>query len=264
MKKFIFTILIFIFSYFSFGKNISNDKIMKEIFEKEKVNGTFIVYNLKKDSYYVYNLERANERFYPASSFKIFNTLIGLENNIVKNVDKIFYHYDGAKVFLDSWAKDSNLRYAIKVSQVPAYKKLAREIGKENMQVGLNKLNYGNKEIGSEIDKFWLEGPLEISALEQVELLNLLALEKLPFDIKNQKQVKDITILEKTPNFTLHGKTGWATDNIKIPVGWFVGWIETSDNIYSFAINLDIQNSNLLPKREGIVKEYFNKINIIK
>ena len=65
------------------------------------------------------------------SSFKIFNTLIGLENGIVKNVDEMFYYYDGSKVFLDSWAKDSNLRYAIKVSQVPAHKKLARELEKK-------------------------------------------------------------------------------------------------------------------------------------
>jgi len=228
------------FSIISFG---NENQFMKEIFERKGLNGTFVVYDLKNDKIDYYNLDRANERFYPASSFKIFNTLIGLENGIVKNVDE---------------------RYAIKVSQVPAYKKLARELGKERMQEGLNKLNYGNKEIGSEIDKFWLEGPLKISAMEQVKLLNLLSQSKLPFKLENQEQVKDITILEKKDDFILHGKTGWATDNIVVPIGWFVGWIETSDNIYSFAINLDISDSKFLPKREEIVREYFKNINVIK
>ncbi|WP_294706001.1 OXA-85 family oxacillin-hydrolyzing class D beta-lactamase [uncultured Fusobacterium sp.] len=261
MKKFILVMLLFMFSIISFG---NENQFMKEIFERKGLNGTFVVYDLKNDKIDYYNLDRANERFYPASSFKIFNTLIGLENGIVKNVDEMFYYYDGSKVFLDSWAKDSNLRYAIKVSQVPAYKKLARELGKERMQEGLNKLNYGNKEIGSEIDKFWLEGPLKISAMEQVKLLNLLSQSKLPFKLENQEQVKDITILEKKDDFILHGKTGWATDNIVVPIGWFVGWIKTSDNIYSFAINLDISDSKFLPKREEIVREYFKNINVIK
>ena len=56
---------------------------------------------------------------------------------------------------------------------------ICKRLGKERMQEGLNKLNYGNKEIGSEIDKFWLEGPLKISAMEQVKLLNLLSQSKL-------------------------------------------------------------------------------------
>ena len=261
MKKFILVMLLFMFSIISFG---NENQFMKEIFERKGLNGTFVVYDLKNDKIDYYNLDRANERFYPASSFKIFNTLIGLENGIVKNVDEMFYYYDGSKVSFDSWAKDSNLRYAIKVSQVPAHKKLAREVGKERMQEGLNKLNYGNKEIGSEIDKFWLEGPLKISAMEQVKLLNLLSQSKLPFKLENQEQVKDITILEKKDDFILHGKTGWATDNIVVPIGWFVGWIETSDNIYSFAINLDISDSKFLPKREEIVREYFKNINVIK
>lgn len=174
--------LIFILSLASFA---TNNEVMRSIFKTKGLSGTFVVYDLKRDKYDYYDLNRANERFYPASTFKIFNTLIGLENGVVKNVDEVFYYYDGSKVFLDSWAMDSSLRYAIKVSQVPAYKKLAREIGKDKMQEGINRLNYGNKNIGNEIDKFWLEGPLKINAMEQVKLLNLLAQSKLAFKLQN-------------------------------------------------------------------------------
>ena len=64
---------------------------------------------------------------------------------------------------------------AIKVSQVPAYKELAKKIGLELMKENIEKLNYGNKNIGTEIDSFWLQGPLKINAFEQIELLSLLA-----------------------------------------------------------------------------------------
>ena len=70
------------------------------------------------------------------------------------------------------------------------------------------------------------------------------------------------TAMTHSPTFTLSLLA--ATDNIVVPIGWFVGWIETSDNIYSFAINLDISDSKFLPKREEIVREYFKNINVIK
>ena len=70
MKKFILVMLLFMFSIISFG---NENQFMKEIFERKGLNGTFVVYDLKNDKIDYYNLDRANERFYPASSFKIFN-----------------------------------------------------------------------------------------------------------------------------------------------------------------------------------------------
>ncbi|MHA4990614.1 hypothetical protein [Cetobacterium somerae] len=57
----------------------------------------------------------------------------------------------------------------------------------------------------------------------------------------------------------MHGKTGWGTSNIEIPVGW----IEKDGKIYSFAINLDIKEGKDLPKREEMTKESLKALNII-
>ena len=43
------------------------------------------------------------------------------------------------------------------------------------MKEEINKLNFGNKNIGEEIEQFWLKGPLKISAVEQCKLLTKLA-----------------------------------------------------------------------------------------
>ncbi|MDU1911569.1 class D beta-lactamase [Fusobacterium sp.] len=264
MKKFILVInIFFIFiSQLKASEFLENDEI-KHIFKGKNINGTLVIYDLKKDVFIGYNRERAEQEFYPASTFKIFSSLIGLETESVMNVDEVFYKYDGKKVFLKSWAKDSSLRYAIKVSQVPAYKELAKKIGLKLMKENIEKLNYGNKNIGTKVDSFWLHGPLKISAFEQIDLLTLLAQKKLSYNIKHQEEISDITILEKGKDYVLHGKTGWATNNIEIPIGWFVGWLETSDNIFIFATNIDNSTAELLPKREEIERESFKKLNIL-
>ena len=158
---------------------------------------------------------------------------------------------------------DASLRSAIKLSQVPAYKELARRIGTERMQANIKKLHYGNESIGSKIDSFWLEGPLKISALEQVKLLTKLAQGKLPYPPAAQKEVCDITVLKRTDAYTLHGKTGWATDNIAVPVGWFVGWVEAKDNLYVFALNMDVPDAKDLPLREKIALECLTTLKVL-
>ena len=166
-------------------------------------------------------------------------------------------------MYLESWKADASLRSAIKLSQVPAYKELARRIGTERMQANIKKLPYGNESIGSKIDSFWLEGPLKISALEQVKLLTKLARKQLPYPQKAQQQVCDITVLKQTDAYTLHGKTGWATDNIKTPVGWFVGWAEAKNNLYVFAMNMDLTDAAELPLRESITLECLRTLKLL-
>lgn len=246
-----------------FALNFTESEKVEKIFEKNNVKGTFVLYNPESNSFVGYNEKRAEERFYPASTFKIYNSLIGLQIGAVKNVDEVFYKYNGEKVYLESWAQDSNLRYAIKVSQVPAYQLLAKKIGMKKMQEEINRLNFGNKELGKEVDQFWLRGPLKISAVEQCELLAKLGKSELPYSKDIQKQIQDITVLEEGTGWILHGKTGWATSNIKVPVGWFVGWIEKDGKIYSFAINLEMKNSADLQKREEVAKEALKVLGII-
>ena len=133
------------------------------------------------------------------------------------------------------------------------------------MKENIEKLDFGNKDIGKSVDTFWLEGPLEISAMEQVKLLTKLSQNQLPYPIEIQRAVSDITILEQTDNYILHGKTGLAdSENMNtVPIGWFVGWLEENDNIYVFALNIDNVNSDDLAKRINIVKESLRSINLL-
>lgn len=183
--KYIFTLAI-IFSYLLIPNlthaqslNWQENEKVAAIFSKAQTNGTFVLFDVTENKFIGYNLERAEKRYSPASTFKIPNTLIGLETGAVKDLDEIIV-YSGKPV--DNWKPSSSLREAIAVSNLPIYQTLASRIGLDRMQEQMNKISYGNNEIGKVVDIFWIKGPLEISAIEQTQFLALLAQEKLPFE----------------------------------------------------------------------------------
>jgi beta-lactamase class D len=201
--------------------------------------GTFVLFDLNQNKYIRYNPTRAAERFLPASTFKIMNSLVGLETGVIQN-DGYVIKWDGTKYDLPGWNQDHTLRTAIRDSAVWYFQELARRVGKARMQQYVSAANYGNQDISGHIDTFWLEGGLKISADEQVELLRRLYKSELPFSQRSMDIVKDILVLEKTESYRLSGKTGSA-QRVTPHVGWFIGYLETKSNVLFFALNIEGQ-----------------------
>lgn len=218
------------------------------IFKAAGVKGTFVLYDVSAQKYIGYDKRRAETRFVPASTFKVPNSLIGLSVGAVKSVDEIVPYTGSPDPFVKSWAKDMGLREAITVSNVPIYQELARRIGLERMRDGILSMGYGNEEIGTAVDSFWLDGPLKISAMEQTQFLAGLARGVLPFPKDIQKSVREIILLEKGNGWELHGKTGWQNAPGK-GVGWWVGWVQKDGRVYAFAVNIDIEKETDAGKR---------------
>lgn len=236
-------------------------KPLSTFFEKEKVTGTFVLYDLKADQYIIHNEERANIAFSPASTFKIANSLIVLETGAIKD-DAEIIPWDGVERTFKFWNKDHNLRSAYKYSAVWFYQDLARKVGKGRMKFWVRKAKYGNQETGEKIDKFWLTGDLRITAMQQIDFLKRLHQEDLEFSKRNIKLVKDIMIEEQTENYALRSKTGWGT--LSIPaIGWYVGYIEKKDNTYFFALNIDMQDDADVGKRKSIAREILQEYKIL-
>jgi beta-lactamase class D len=235
---------------------------VSEIFKRAGVNGTFVLYDVTAQKYIGHDKDRAEKRFVPASTFKIPNSLIGLSVGAVKSVDEVLPYRGHPKPFIKAWEKDMGLREAIVLSNVPIYQELARRIGLERMQDNVSKMDYGNKEIGTTVDIFWLNGPLKISAVEQARFLAKLAQGTLPFPEEFQRSVREITQLDKGPNWTLYGKTGW--ENAPDPgVGWWVGWVQKDGRVYAFALNMDIQKESDGAKRMELGKASLKALEIL-
>lgn len=222
------------------------------LFAQAGVTGTFVVHDVASGEYTGHDRQRAHIRYVPASTFKIPNSLIGLGSGAVSGVDEVL-PYGGGPTFLPQWARDMPLREAIKVSNVPVYKELARRIGMPRMREGLRQLDYGNMAAGDTIDAFWLDGPLKISALEQVRFLGRLAQDALPFPKPAMAAVREIVRQDDHPK--LYAKTGWYMPaDRKNQIGWWVGWVEKDGKTYAFALNVDVSDETVAAKRVPLGK----------
>mgnify|MGYP003592383153 FL=1 len=262
MHSLILSFILIISTTTTLFANELNQKI-EEIFSKADTNATFVFYDMQKEKLVIHNQARAQKRYTPASTFKIANSLIGLETKTVKSVDEPLPYIGPENPFIASWKEDMGLRKAITISNVPIYQELARRIGFERMKHYLKSFEYGNADTGEIIDRFWLDGPLEISTLEQVEFLKKLVKEELPVSKEAQKDVRQILLLESADDYKLYGKTGWqnAPGN---GIGWFVGWIENSHGSYVFALNMDMTGANDAPKRISLTKDCLFALGLLK
>jgi len=257
MKSIKIILITLLLNNFAFAK----DKQIKEIFEKLNIKGTMVISTLDGKKEYIYNKKRANTGFLPASTFKIPNTLIALQEKAIKDEYEII-KWDGKKRFYPPWNKDQTLQSALKYSCVWCYQRLALKIGNEKYLKYLDKLNYGNKKTGDEVTTFWLEGDIRISALEQIEFLKKLYKDKLPFKQEYLDLTKKILTVEKNDNYTIRAKTGWSSQKIW-GVGWYVGYVEKKDKIYFFALNINIDDKSQLKYRVQIVNEVLKQKGII-
>lgn len=239
------------------GGNVKKANLYEidRIFVKEKVKGSFLLYDLKAKDYIVNYEPQRNERpFIPASTFKIFNSLVALEEGVVKDEKQVF-KWDGKDRGWDKWNRNHDMESAIKYSAVWFYQRLARKIGQKKMQSWIDKVGYGNQDISEKVDNFWLEGNLRITPKEQIDFLRRLYENDLPFSQKSMDIVKKILILEENEQFIMRAKTGWA-QLFEPQIGWWIGYIESVDgeNVYFFSINIDIEEEEQAAARMRITR----------
>ncbi len=230
--------------------------------DDKQINGTIIVSSLNTGKEYIINKERAEERFLPASTFKIPNTLIALQAGVVKDEYEVI-KWDGKDKGISEWNKDQTLKTAFSASCVWFYQELAKEVGLEKYADYLNDINYGNKETGSKVDTFWLDGDIRISAKEQVKFLRNVYEEKYDIEKVHYQVLKNIMVEESTPEYILSGKTGWA-QRVTPQIGWYVGYLETHEDTWFFACNLNIIQYEDEKYRKELVLRYLKDLQLIE
>ena len=230
----------------------------EKFFTKNDVTGTIVLKDVKNAESLVYNKERSETQFIPASTFKILNAMIALQTKSIATVDDTI-KWDGVERSYKPWNKDHTMRTGFPVSCVWLYQEFARRTGKEAMQKWISASNYGNMKIENDVDQFWLKGKLAISANEQIDFLEKLIKNELSFDTKIQETVKEIMISDSTENYVIHSKTGWAQK-----IGWFVGYIQTKDNTWIFSLNIDMPDIKMAGLRKSITYDVLKEQGIIE
>lgn len=221
---------------------------MDEYLKANGISGTVIVENLKGDKTFVCGAEGADRRFLPASTFKIPNTLIALEEGAVKSPTEIIA-WDGKDKGSREWNKDQSIMTALPSSCVWFYQELARRVGNEAYLRRLKAMDYGNAKTGKNLATFWLDGDLRISPKEQIVFLKKVYREELPYMRSSYAALKDALIVRRGPGYVVRAKTGW-TMRVSPQIGWYVGYAETKDEVWFFAARIDIRSDRDAAFRE--------------
>lgn len=269
----IFLLFAIIFSGCS-PNNVTIDNSLKKFFDDNHVQGTFGIYNNGSGQFTIYNLPRFKDSTYlPASTFKIVNSLIGLETGRITD-EKMVIKWDGIiRKFpggdtATAWNKDLTMAEAFKESAVPYYQEVARRVGKDTMQFWLDSLGYASrykKAVISKIDTFWLDNSVKITADEQLGLVKKLYFDQLPFQKRSMRIVKELMEMEKNSNYTLSYKTGWGFKENGNAVGWVIGWIVENQHPYFFALNFDgASNINTQVVKMNILKGILKQLGFLQ
>jgi beta-lactamase class D len=221
---------------------IVEDEIQKtefqSIIDSANVEGAILVHDLQEDKYYSNDFKWAKKGKLPASTFKIPNSIIALETEVVKN-DSTVFKWNGEQRGFKDWEQDLILRDAFHLSCVPCYQEVARGIGLERMTEYLNKFKYGSIKVDSAtIDNFWLKGDSRISQFQQIDFLKKFYQSKLSISERTEEIIKRMIVIEENDDYKISGKTGWSIRNGSNN-GWFVGFIETENKVYFFATNVE-------------------------
>lgn len=223
-------------------------------FRAEGVVGTAVARVGESGDVLCYGGAACSRRFVPASTFKIANSLIALETGVVSGPDHVI-RWDGVERSIADWNQDLDLRRAVRVSAVPHFQEVARRIGAARMDSWLERLGYGNREMGEVIDQFWLEGPLAISPIEQLDFLARLSRGELPVSERTRSVVLDILELSRQGERVLRGKTGWARPGEPGELGWFVGFLERPEKPTIYVAVLVTESSPRLGQARRAVAE---------
>lgn len=198
------------------------------------------VFSKNDNQFLIHNMDQCQERLSPCSTFKIPNTLIGLETGALGGAGDV-KKWDGTEHSREILNQDHDLASAIKYSVVWYFQDLALQIGAEQMQAYLDVFDYGNRDISGGQDHFWLGSSLEISALEQISFMSALDDERLPASKENQATLKAMMLQDyRLPadfKGELYGKTG-SCISPGGDHGWFAGFLHRDGDQYVFTINI--------------------------
>jgi beta-lactamase class D len=226
-------------------------------FTQYDAKGTIVVLDQRRKQHksWVFDLNRAQQRFSPASTYKIPHTLFALDAGLVNDEFQVF-PWDGIKRGYEPHNQDQNIRSAIRNSAIWVYDIFAEQLGEKKSANYLKTINYGNEDPSTNQGSYWIDGKLAVSAHEQIDFLERLYKNQLPFKVEHQLLVKDIMVTEAKSKWILRAKTGWQG-----PHGWWVGWVEWPTGPVFFALNIDTPaGMKDLYKRQAIVRDILTSI----
>ena len=199
--------------------------------------GCFVLYDASTNTWTVYNKTLAMKRFPPDSTYKIYSALFALENQLIRPTASTL-QWNGHPYSFPAWNQDQTLTSAMQNSVNWYFQELDQRADWDALKNFYQTIGYGNQDLSGGASEFWMESSLKISALEQVDMLKKFYDNAFQFDARNIQAVKDSLRLSAYGQTVLSGKTGTGVINGESINGWFIGYVESDNNTWFFATNI--------------------------
>jgi len=246
---------------------------LEKPFKECGMGGSITLYDYTHKKWIYSNEADSKVQTNPASTFKIINALIALEEGILKDEKEIIKFVGIENVDTAKYGnrtdifKDMDLEEAFKKSAVWFNLEIAKKVGREKYKKYITAAGWGNMDFSEPGLDFWNFGPFTVTPTQQIEFLEKLYKGKLGFSKRNIEIVKRIMIAENTPQYVIRGKTGWAT-NATEDMGWWIGYVERKKDVVFFAtrtrkLKTD-NNQNFVPCRKIITAAVLKQLKIIE
>ncbi len=240
-------------------------------FKDCQIEGSTSIYDYKNKKWLFSNSSDARFETLPASTFKVINLLIALETGVISDENEVINWVGKTDTTLYGYRpeiyKNMTVKEAFEVSAGWVFIELAKKIGKERYLYYLKLCQYGNLNLSQKDADFWNFGAFAISPVNQMEFLIKVYEEKLPFSKRNIEILKKVMITEKTDTYTIRSKTGWTRVSGN-DIGWWIGYVERSNNVYFFATRIikkrSTINKNFGQCRKDITKNILRQLKAIE
>jgi len=213
MKKYL---AAFVFSAVLFAcspNNVTIDSSVVKMMDSAGVVGSFALLENGTGKFTIANLSHYKDSSSsPLSSFFILPTLIALDKGIIN-------HNQATWVSMDSTAY---------------YQNIITQIGRQEILKNIDSIHYGKGVVSANLNEFWKDGSLKITADEQLGFIKKLFFKDLPFQKRSQEIFKKMMVKEENSNYTLSYLP--ATDSLTNNT-WVLGYEEENTHIYFFVLH---------------------------
>ncbi len=191
------------------------------------------------------------ERFTPASTFKIPLAVMGYDSSFLKDAHNptLPFHKGYAEWGGDNWKQPTDAVRWLKYSVVWFSQQITASLGEDKLTEYARQFRYGNADFSGDpgknngLERAWIASSLKISPLEQTAFLRQLINRELPVSDAAINKTLEVVEGKTLPSgWAVQGKTGMAyprnadySFDTKHPWGWYVGWAKKDGRTLVFA-----------------------------
>jgi beta-lactamase class D len=264
LRYFYLLSIVFLLSFCATKSVQIEPKIISKRFTQLGLQGSFMLFDEKHDTYLYHNRAQIDSMFSPGETFYLPLSLIGLHHQILNNKPTVFT-WDSVIYPNQNWNVAQSLNHAFKHNTPWFFNKLIKGIGHARILNGLIRFNYGNKDTTGGLDNFWKHDGLKISPKQQIDFLRKLRNGKLDCKKENQDVLKRVSVVTDSLGCSIHQEFGIGSQDGK-DITWLVGYMETPCNTFYFSTctqSIGKTRSQLIKTVKSVTYKIINDLKIM-